>query len=252
MRPPPFKTRRTGYPCYQHPAAAGSVGRIVTGARPVSPTQASLARKGKMGAADFSPRMAERLEANKVATVRSALVPGLIPRDFSSPSQFNKPSTIPSGSRAAANASRQSAASRRTASAVGCVKFSRDVRVRHRGEKRQIDGERRPAGFALPLAGRRQRRQAERENVLISRDVLPRDAIPIRRLRHGLAQRRGGGGVHVMPRRASEAARIGGGDGGEDVLQRPPGRDDRAPSPAQGAKLCRGLPPQLRAARTEE
>src|SRR5208337_298334 len=89
--------------------------------------------------------------------------------------------------------------------------------VGRRGEKRQIDGERRPAWVALVPARRGKRRQAERENVLIGRDILPRDAIPVRRLRHGLAQRRGRGGVHVVPGRATEAAGIGGGDGGEDV-----------------------------------
>ena len=171
-----------------------------------------------MGAAHLSPRRKERLEANSVATVRSALVPGLIPRDLSAASQVSKPSVIPSGSGAAVK--RVAPVRRLATDRLGGAqaKFAHDMRVRHRGEKRQIDGERRPAGVALPPAGRRQRRQAERENVLVSRDVLPRDAIAIRRLRHRLAQRRRGRGVHVMPRRASEAARIGGGDRGEDVL----------------------------------
>ena len=63
-----------------------------------------------MAPAHLSPRMANRFEANNVATVRSALVPGLIPRDFSSPSQPNKLPAIASGSLAAMNASRQSTA----------------------------------------------------------------------------------------------------------------------------------------------
>ena len=131
-----------------------------------------------MVAAHLSPSIAQRLAAKSVATVRSALVPGLIPRDLSAASQLSRPSVNPAGSRAAANASRQAAASRRIASAVAGAKFAQDVRVGHRGEKRQIDGERRPARVALPPARRRQRRQAERENVFISRDILPRDAIP--------------------------------------------------------------------------
>ena len=154
MRPPPFSTRRTGYPCCQHPAAAGSVGRIVTG-YPVSPTQASLARKGKMAAAHLSRRMAERLEANKVATVRSALVPGLIPRDLSAASQLNMPSAMLAGSLSRREC--VAPVSRLLTDRLGGrrVKFSCNVRVGNLSEKRQIDGERRPARVALPLAGRR-------------------------------------------------------------------------------------------------
>ena len=170
-----------------------------------------------MAAAHLSSRMAKRLDANNVATVRSALVPGLIPRDLSAASQPSKPSAI---LRIASRRERIAPVRRLATDRLGGrgVKFSCDVRVGDRREKGQIDGERRPARFALPLAGGLQRRQAERENVVISRDILPRDAVPLRRLRHGLAQGHGGRGVDVMPRRASEAAWIGGGYGGEDVL----------------------------------
>ena len=43
------------------------------------------------------------------------------------------------------------------------------------------------------------------------------DAIPVRSLDHGLAERHGRGGVHVVPGRVTKAAGIGGSDGGENV-----------------------------------
>src|SRR5216684_5926954 len=61
--------RQNGYPCCQHPAGdAGPVSRIAAEARPARQSQSLLQADGKMFRSRF---------ANSVATVRSALVPGL-------------------------------------------------------------------------------------------------------------------------------------------------------------------------------
>ena len=163
-----------------------------------------------------SPRIAERPAAKSVATVRSALVPGIDPARL----ERRVPAQEAVGHRRRIamppNASRQAAASRRTASAARGRIFARCACRRSR---RGTSNRRRASTSFGRFAARapRQAPEADRENVFIGRDILPRDAIPVRRLRHGLAQRDRAGRVHVVPGRASEAAGVGGGDGGEDV-----------------------------------
>src|ERR1700674_3061220 len=102
--------RHNGYPCCQRPAGdAGPVSRIAAEARPARQSQSLLQADGKMFRSRF---------ANSVATVRSALVPGLTERCFSDRSYASSSGRISPGSRAASSRSRKCAAERRTSSAV--------------------------------------------------------------------------------------------------------------------------------------
>src|SRR5260370_1219496 len=111
--------RQNGYPCCQHPAGdAGPVSRIAAEARPARQSQSLLQADGKMFRSRF---------ANSVATVRSALVPGLTERSCSDRSYASSSGSSAPGSRAAPSRSRKRAAARRTSSAVSAPR-SRAVR----------------------------------------------------------------------------------------------------------------------------
>src|SRR6185312_1789124 len=129
------------------------------------------------------------------------------------------------------------------------AKFPRDMRVGDRAQKREIDGERRPARIAVPFAGRGKRRQAESENVLVGGDILPCDPVPLRRLRHRFSEGRRRGGIHVVPGDASEAAGIGGGNGRENVggVRLVESIEDKRQRRAQGAAASLGGRSQRRA-----
>src|SRR5579875_2458128 len=151
--------------------------------------------------------------ANKLATVRSALVPGLMPRDLSAASQARSSGKSTSGSAVFSKRASQVRPSRCTASAAAAPHL-RAMAIGEGGEKREVNPHDRPGVGQGGGEGGKTEAENIREMVL----PLPRDHIAPGRFRHGKLQRNLRRGVHVVARGAAEPGGGGKGDGAEDRL----------------------------------